>query len=140
MTEPTSYDDLAAQLLADIADRLLSKRDWATLERLQKALEAPALREVPSYITRTTDSTEYAIPDALKTIYSKKMAEVDRSMLESLYKMIPTPDPEPPLTTNKFTQFKKSPAPPETKTLNGASYNYLWMDETSPIWTRGTES
>lgn len=47
----SDYDDLAAALLAQIADLLLGqKKDWATLERLSAALLAPTGTERKSEI------------------------------------------------------------------------------------------
>lgn len=46
MSPEQSYEDHAAALLAQIADLLLTgKQDWATLERLQEAINPPKVED-----------------------------------------------------------------------------------------------
>lgn len=98
--KPTSYNDLAAELLASIADALLGgKKDWATLERLQDALKPPS---APSRYKQpmTSDTT-----NLLKSIYEPKVEEMLNKELpayfsryadEEVMRKLLEPDPDLP--------------------------------------------
>lgn len=90
--DEVSYEDVAANLLAQIADLLLTgKQDWKVLERLQEAL-VPEIKsrkrtgvlegnEIKGETSITAESTSGII----KHIYAPKIEEqlkVDREMLK----------------------------------------------------------
>lgn len=117
------YDNLAAQLLAEIADALLSgKQDWKTLERLKQALDPkPTFPKptTPTYGTPLNEHSDY-ISESLKP--DPDSMEVTRKMIEEIWK--PTVDAQ--LRESLRDAAKRQPppsGPTYISTTNPGTYN-----------------
>lgn len=132
-----SYDDMAAQLLADVADLLLSgKKDWATLERLQDALKPPAPQNrylspaatSGKYVPSTT-GTSSGLSEMVRSIYEPKIEEDLKRQL-SLY--------HSRLDDDLIAEMMK-PDPEITKKIRDASYtvNFSRMSGKTDALTYG---
>ena len=110
MTDPTSYEDMAGQLLSEIADLIFSgTQDWQTLERLQAALHP-----TPTFTNGRVIGIENEPP--LKTISAEYIADAMSKIYESKIR-----DQTKPMSI----AYHHTPKPQTTGTYNGSQWVHV---------------